>query len=303
VVRAAAAAGIVLCLADWVLIEDLGFLGGLGTDPNSMLPMILVFSSGYLALSPVLAAADSAGGRDSAGGGWRGWLRPERLREAAAMTSARTVTAAGSVALIVLGAAPMAATSVNRNADPVIAQAIAGNSAAVDLPAPAFRLADQNGREVTLAGLRGKVVLLTFLDPVCTTDCPLIAQEFKYAGTLLGAQDRQVELVAIAANPAYYSSRFTRAFTAQEGLNTVPNWEYLTGTLPELRQIWNQYGVTVQDLPAGAMSAHNDIAIVIDRYGAIRQELDADPGPGTTSTQSSWAALLAAGARQALGQR
>ena len=32
---------IVLCLADWVLIEDLGFLGGLGTDPNSMIPMIL----------------------------------------------------------------------------------------------------------------------------------------------------------------------------------------------------------------------------------------------------------------------
>ena len=28
----------VLCLADWVLIEDLGFLGGLGTDPNSMIP-------------------------------------------------------------------------------------------------------------------------------------------------------------------------------------------------------------------------------------------------------------------------
>jgi hypothetical protein len=53
VVRAAAAAGIVLCLADWVLIEDLGILGGLGTGPNSMIPMILLFASGYLALSPV----------------------------------------------------------------------------------------------------------------------------------------------------------------------------------------------------------------------------------------------------------
>jgi len=41
----------VLCLADWVLVEDLGFLGGLGTDPNSMIPFILLASGGYLALT------------------------------------------------------------------------------------------------------------------------------------------------------------------------------------------------------------------------------------------------------------
>ena len=40
----------VLCLADWVLIQDLGFLGGVGTDPNSMIPFILLAGAGYLAL-------------------------------------------------------------------------------------------------------------------------------------------------------------------------------------------------------------------------------------------------------------
>lgn len=50
-VRAAVIAGTVLCLADWVLIEDFGFLGGVGTDPNSMVPMALVFIAGYLALT------------------------------------------------------------------------------------------------------------------------------------------------------------------------------------------------------------------------------------------------------------
>ena len=113
-------------------------------------------------------------------------MRPRRLRESLALTSARSVTAAGAVALIALGAAPMAAASANRNADPVIAQAISGDSAALDQPAPAFRLTDQDNREVTLASLRGKVVLLTFLDPVCVSDCPLIAQEFRAAGQLLG---------------------------------------------------------------------------------------------------------------------
>ena len=51
-VRYAVWFGIVFCLADWVLVEDLGFLGGLGTDPNSMVPWILLFSAGYLALTP-----------------------------------------------------------------------------------------------------------------------------------------------------------------------------------------------------------------------------------------------------------
>src|ERR1700683_4902210 len=53
--KATVIAMVVLCLADWVLIEDLGFFGGLGTDPNSMIPMALVVVAGYLALSPAPA--------------------------------------------------------------------------------------------------------------------------------------------------------------------------------------------------------------------------------------------------------
>ena len=56
----------------------------------------------------------------------------------------------------------------------------------------------------------------------------------------------------------------------------------------------------MQNLPAGAMSAHNDLAVVIDRSGNIREELPADPGPGTTSTKSSFSVLLSQYARQAL---
>jgi hypothetical protein len=48
------------------------------------------------------------------------------------------------------------------------------------------------------------------------------------------------------------------------------------------------------------MSAHNDLAVVIDRAGHIRDELGADPGPGTASTQSSFSVLLSQYARQAL---
>ena len=78
--------------------------------------------------------------------------------------------------MIILGAAPMVAAQANPVADPILAQAINGSSAPLNFPAPGFSLTDQHGQTVTLASLRGKVVLLTFLDDTCTVDCPLIAQ-------------------------------------------------------------------------------------------------------------------------------
>jgi cytochrome oxidase Cu insertion factor (SCO1/SenC/PrrC family) len=295
-VRSGVAAGIVFCLVTWVLVQDLGFLGGLGTDPNSMIPLILLFSAGYLALIPVPQEAPEA-----VTAGWRAQLRPGVLGRAVEAARWRWVATAGALAVIVLGAAPMAAAAADRTADPVLALAIAGDSSRLDLPAPGFSLTDQAGRTVSLDSLRGKVVLMTFLDPVCTTDCPIIAQELKQAGRMLGAQDARVELVAVVANPVYRSVAVTQAFDRQEGLASVPNWLYLTGSLGQLRPVWRHYGVEVENLPAGAMAAHNDLAVVIDAAGNIRREVGADPGPGTDGTQSSFAVLLSQYARDALG--
>jgi len=171
----------------------------------------------------------------------------------------------------------------------------------LNFPARNFQLTDQHGRTVSLASLRGKVVLLTFLDPVCTTDCPLIAQEFRAAGQLLGAASGKVDLVAIVANPIYHQVADTQAFDRQEHLNQVPNWLYLTGTVPQLQQVWKDYGVAAVILPGGSMIGHNDVAYVIGQNGHVRAELSTDPGPGTTATKSSFAVLLANSARQALG--
>ncbi len=232
--------------------------------------------------------------------GWRDRFRPGALRGAIATASARSVFSVGAVGVILLGAAPMAAAQATRSADPILAQAIAGTGAPLNYPAPGFRLTDQHGKPVSLASLRGKVVLLTFLDPVCTTDCPLIAQEFRGTAQQLGRGARNVELVAITLSPTYRSVAIVQAFDRQEGLNTVPNWLYLTGTLAQLRQVWRGYGVTAYDLPGGAMTAHSDVAFVIDRNGRIRQELTTNPGPGTAATKASFVTLLTEAAQRAL---
>ena len=227
---------------------------------------------------------------------------PQRLRARVAATTISTAAALGAVAVVMIGVAPAALASLNGTADPIIAESVSGFAPPVDTPAPSFRLTDTNGRTVTLASLRGKVVLMTFLDPVCTTDCPIIAQELKLTAELLGRQEHQVELVAIAANPTYYAAEFTRAFDEQEGMAAVPDWLYLTGSLAQLSRMWGQYGATIENLPAGGMTMHPDLVIVIDPAGTIVQEVNADPGPATAMTQTSYSALFADDARQALGQ-
>jgi len=196
----------------------------------------------------------------------------------------------------------MAFAAVNKTADPITAEAIAGTNGQLDTPAPNFTLTSQTGRQVSLASLRGKVVLLAFLDPVCTTDCPIIAAEMRVADTLLGSKATDTELVAVVANPTYTSVAYTRAFDLQDGLNTVPNWLYLTGSINQLASVWHHFGIEVEDLPGGAMAAHNDIAFVINAEGVVQQEISDDPGPGTGATQASFSSMLADSVLQSMGQ-
>ena len=323
VLRPAIGLLLVLCAAVWVLVQDLGVFGGLGTDPNSMIPFALVAVGGYLALAgapalaeapglaavpadapaPASAAADAPEPITPSGPErrWRDRLRPRRLAALIGNASPRTLGAIGALGMAIIGVIPLATASASASASPILAQAIDGSSAPLDFKAPAFTLTNQHGQTVSLTSLRGKVVLLTFLDPVCTSDCPLIAQEFRPADQLLGGQSRQVELVAVVTNPVYTQSGYTAAFDRQEHLSTLPNWQYLTGSVGQLRKVWRQYGIAAQILPAGGMIGHSDIAYVIDRSGRTRTELNFDPGPGTSSTQASFASELSTAARQTLG--
>jgi len=191
-----------------------------------------------------------------------------------------------AIAVVMVGALPMAVTALRAGADPIVAEATDGTPSYLDLHAPGFSLVDQHGQMVTLSSLRGKVVALTFLDPVCTTDCPLIAQEFRIADQMLGATGRRVEFVAVVANPLYNSVSTVDAFDQEEGLVKVPNWLYLTGSLDALRQVWDDYGIQVATEPAGAMVAHGEVTYVIDPAGIERVVLDSNAPAGSVGHQS-----------------
>ena len=298
--RRAARIGVIvgagLCLADWILVQDFGFFGGVGTDPNSMVPMALVFTSGYVATvrlpvrAPVAAGAPlattaPAGGHPdgplappAAGVGWFDRLGPNYLL--------RSLFAIGAIGILLVGAAPMAVAATDPNADPILIEAANGTPNLVDIPAAPFTLTDTSGRSVSLASLAGHTVVLTFLDPVCTSDCPLIAQDLRLADQRLGGAAARVELVAVVNNPLYTTTAVTAAFDRQEGLERMANWSFLTGSLPQLHRVWNDYGVQTQVTPAGAMVAHSDIVYLIDKDGHTRVILNSDPGTGSAEGSS-----------------
>lgn len=285
----------VASLAVWVLVQDCGFFGGVGTDPNSMIPTLLIVVVAYVALAHAPATEEQSVRVETENvGSWRDRFTPAYLM--------RSLGTLGAISVVMIGAAPMAIASTSSQADEIVAKAIAGSPNRVNEVAPDFRLTDQFGRSVSLASFRGRAVVLTFLDPVCTSDCPLIAQEMRAADVLLGRQARQAEFVAVVANPVFRSVAVVDAFDRQEGLQHVANWRYLTGNVGQLRSVWNDYGIQAVIEPAGSMIGHTELFYVIDPLGHTRYVLNSDPGPGNSSSRSSYANLLASEVRALLSQ-
>jgi len=183
-----------------------------------------------------------------------------------------------------------------------LASAPSGAPQAENVPAPVFQLIDQYGHPVSLASLHGKTLAITLLDDVCTSDCPLIAQEFRAADELLGDAAGRVELVAINGNPRFITPNYLRAFDQDEGLTNVRNWLYLTGpSLSQLQKVWRSFGMYSASLPGGAMIDHSEFAEVIDGHGHIRYLLNTDPGAATVETKSAFSVTLSDTLRKVLG--
>ena len=132
-----------------------------------------------------------------------------------------------------VGAVPMAVAATNPNADPILAEAVDGTPQCYRHRRPRrSSWSTSTASPSRWPACAARPIALTFLDPVCASDCPIIAQEFRIADELLGDDAGRVELVAVDANPRYITPDYLAAFDQQEGLDHVPNWLYLTGSLP-----------------------------------------------------------------------
>ena len=138
---------------------------------------------------------------------------------------------------------------------------------ALDTPAPGFELRDQSGRWRSLAQLRGKVVLLAFVDTQCTSICPLTTESMVRALRLLGPAALRVQLVGINANPLATSVADVAAYTRAHEMQG--RWWFLTGPGAVLARVWRAYGVYVAAVHGDI--DHQPLIVLIDARGRERE--------------------------------
>ena len=118
--------------------------------------------------------------------------------------------------------------------------------------APDFTLTDQFGSDVTLSGLRGDVVLLTFLYTHCPDICPVVAGHLADVRNELatgpGGMDG-VSILAVSVDPERDTVSRAREYSELYGMLT--GWRYLVGDRGSLEGVWADYYVS----PVPATSA------------------------------------------------
>jgi protein SCO1/2 len=133
-------------------------------------------------------------------------------------------------------------------------------------PAPDVQLVDQNGAPVTLSGLRGNVVVLTFLYTHCPDECPLIAGKLSQTSGILGQSMNKTKFVAVSVDPKNDTPISIAQFIQEHQL--LGQLTYLVGPASALEPVWKSYGVyAASDASAGTnqIISHSTRVIVIDK--------------------------------------
>ena len=258
---------VAVALTGWWIGQDFGIFSSTATDFNSGLPLILVTLS-LLRPTVEVATEDKVANIE---------INPV-LRYGAFSVGAIATTISSLIAVLALvGPASGEMAIVDSSGITTVTKA-----------APSFTLTSYNGEQVSLSSLKGRPVILTFLDPVCYDTCPLMAQEIKQADLQLGAKGKNVAMVAVAANPIFHSVADVANFTKSEGLSSLPNWYYLTGSGADLAKVWKDYGIEVRTTQVG-MVVHTQVEYFIDKSGQERGLL---VNSGSSEFSSSYVNLI-----------
>jgi cytochrome oxidase Cu insertion factor (SCO1/SenC/PrrC family) len=140
-------------------------------------------------------------------------------------------------------------------------------------PAPAFNLLDERGDPISLASLRGRPVIVTFIDPLCRDYCPIEAQRLNDVAAAFH-QGSKPAIVAVSVN--VYGNARANLLLDERKWKLTPEWRWAVGRPSVLAHVWADYhvqvlatskkiaGVTVHRI------GHTEAAYVIDAKGFER---------------------------------
>jgi cytochrome oxidase Cu insertion factor (SCO1/SenC/PrrC family) len=139
--------------------------------------------------------------------------------------------------------------------------------------APAFRLIDQSGAPVALAGYHGRPVIVTFIDPLCRNYCPIEASRLDSVVRSLPAASRPA-IVAVSVNVEGNARRYLVQDIHKWRLGST--WRWGVGRPATLASVWHEYGIGVlvtRKKIAGVTVdevTHTEAAYIVDAKGFER---------------------------------
>lgn len=145
---------------------------------------------------------------------------------------------------------------------------VAGADAVPAKNAPPIELTDQHGKQVDLAKLKGRSVLVAFLYTHCTDLCPIVAGKVHTAYAHLKKAERPLFL-AVSVDPGHDTPASAAAFNKRH--RTVGEIDWLLGSKAELERTWKAWGVKPEhDANDPEEIEHNAEIFAIDPQGQIR---------------------------------
>lgn len=171
-----------------------------------------------------------------------------------------------SVALVIVSAA-----LAKRDDPEATVAAIAGSTSPFKgalmprgVRAPDFELRDEEGRPISMRGLRGTPVIATFLYTSCKDTCPLEAQQIRGALDELGDVGRTIPALAIAVDPPRDTPGRARRFLLEQ--RATGRIRFVLGTRAQLAPVWRGFAIQ----PQTAETEHQARVVIIDGKGFQR---------------------------------
>jgi cytochrome oxidase Cu insertion factor (SCO1/SenC/PrrC family) len=175
-------------------------------------------------------------------------------------------------AALAVGVAIGAGIAIARNSSPAPSVEQTASSAQVSWKAgqkaaPDFALRDEKGKPISLQRFHGRPVILTFIDPLCTTFCPLEARVLDRMLARLSPAQRPA-IISISVNRLGDNERAYRHDASKWKLR--PDWHWAVGSQAALERVWNAYAIGVAVDPKTKDVTHTEAAYLVDPSGHQR---------------------------------
>jgi protein SCO1/2 len=141
-------------------------------------------------------------------------------------------------------------------------------------------LTDQNGKQTSLAALRGQPVLITMFYTSCEGVCPMLAVTLKSMEAALTPEERRrLRVAMVSFDPERDTPAALRKFA---GLHKIDNTRWLLARAPEntVQELAAVLGIRYRAVSAG-MYSHSATIVLLDGEGVIRAQTETlnDPDP------------------------